>query len=204
MVKHNNVLPNAHFHKFWQRYVKTWFDQPGKKKSRRLARKAKAARIAPRPVSGPVRPVVQCPTKKYNSKTRFGKGFTFEELKEAGINRSEAKTVGISVDYRRRNKSVESLQANVQRLKAYKAKLIVFPRGSNQKPKQGDSSAEETSTATQFAGAVLPITKAAPVVEMATLTADMKSARVFYQLRAARNEQKLTGIRKRPKEEDKK
>jgi large subunit ribosomal protein L13e len=27
MVKHNNVIPNGHFHKDWQRRIKTWFDQ---------------------------------------------------------------------------------------------------------------------------------------------------------------------------------
>ena len=27
-MKHNNQLPNAHFRKDWQRFVKTWFDQP--------------------------------------------------------------------------------------------------------------------------------------------------------------------------------
>eukprot|EP00013_Stygamoeba_regulata_P022054 CAMPEP_0177660452 /NCGR_PEP_ID=MMETSP0447-20121125/18049_1 /TAXON_ID=0 /ORGANISM="Stygamoeba regulata, Strain BSH-02190019" /LENGTH=52 /DNA_ID=CAMNT_0019165521 /DNA_START=42 /DNA_END=197 /DNA_ORIENTATION=+ len=52
MVKHNNVVPNVHFHKDWARRVKTWFDQPGKKKSRRIARTKKAARIFPRPVKG--------------------------------------------------------------------------------------------------------------------------------------------------------
>jgi len=41
------------------------------------------------------------------------------------------------------------LQANVARLNEYKAKLIVFPRKSNQKPKKGDSSPAETSAATQ-------------------------------------------------------
>jgi hypothetical protein len=29
MVKHNNVIPNAHFHKEWKNRVKTWFDQVG-------------------------------------------------------------------------------------------------------------------------------------------------------------------------------
>ena len=28
MVKHNNIIPNQHFRKDWQRYVRTWFDQP--------------------------------------------------------------------------------------------------------------------------------------------------------------------------------
>ena len=27
MVRHNNVIPNQHFHKDWQNRVKTWFDQ---------------------------------------------------------------------------------------------------------------------------------------------------------------------------------
>lgn len=26
-MKHNNVVPNGHFHKKWQRRVRTWFDQ---------------------------------------------------------------------------------------------------------------------------------------------------------------------------------
>ena len=78
--RHNNQLPNAHFHKQWQLRVKTWFDQPGKKKSRRIARAAKAAKIAPRPL-GLLRPAVHCPTIKYNVKTRAGRGFTLEELK---------------------------------------------------------------------------------------------------------------------------
>lgn len=137
-MKHNNQLPNAHFHKDWQSRVKTWFDQPGRKKSRRIARVAKAARIAPRPIDGLLRPAVRGQTIKYNTKLRAGRGFTLEELKEAGIRRKEALTIGVSVDHRRKNRSVESLETNVQRLKLYKSKLIVFPKKAN-KPKKGDS-----------------------------------------------------------------
>merc|ERR1712223_987438 len=43
-----------------------------------------------------------------------------------GISKSMAKTIGITVDHRRRNKSVESLQVNAQRLKEYQSKLILF------------------------------------------------------------------------------
>jgi Ribosomal protein L13e len=43
----------------------------------------------------------------------------------------------------------EALANNVQRLKEYKSKLIIFPKGSNAKPKGGDSSAAETSAAEQ-------------------------------------------------------
>src|SRR6266511_1737813 len=79
-MKHNNQLPNGHFHKDWQLRVKTWFDQPGRKKRRRLNRINKAARIAPRPIKL-LRPAVRCPTIKYNTKLRVGRGFTLDELK---------------------------------------------------------------------------------------------------------------------------
>ena len=81
--KRNGMIPNAHFKKHWQRRVKTWFDQPGKKKTRRLKRLKKAAEVAPRPAAGLLRPIVHCPTFKYNSRVRAGKGFTLEELKVA-------------------------------------------------------------------------------------------------------------------------
>merc|ERR1712111_292918 len=86
----------------------------------------KAAQVAPRPLKT-LKPVVRCPTLKYNIKTRVGRGFTLAELKDAGMSKKEAQTIGISVDVRRHNRSVEALQLNVQRLKEYKAKLILFP-----------------------------------------------------------------------------
>ncbi len=98
--KRNQMVPNAHFHKDWQNYVKTWFNQPARKERRRRARVAKAASVAPRPVKT-LRPVVRCPTYKYNVKVRAGRGFTLEELKAAGIGRGLAKTIGITVDHRR-------------------------------------------------------------------------------------------------------
>ena len=77
----NKIIPNAHFRKHWQRRVKTWFNQPGQKKRRRVKRLRKAAAVAPRPAAGPLRPVVHCPTARYNIKTRLGRGFTLDELK---------------------------------------------------------------------------------------------------------------------------
>lgn len=126
-VKHNNILHNNHFRKDWQRRVKVWFDQPGAKKRRRTARQTKAAKLGLRPVS-PLRPAVRCPTLRYNIKVREGRGFTFEELKAAGLGKREAQSVGIPVDHRRRNKSAESLKLNADRLKAYRERLIVVPR----------------------------------------------------------------------------
>lgn len=79
--KGNNMIPNGHFHKDWQRYVKTWFNQPMRKKRRHIRRLKKARRIAPKPVAGPLRPVVRCPSFRYNVKIRAGRGFSLEELK---------------------------------------------------------------------------------------------------------------------------
>jgi large subunit ribosomal protein L13e len=42
----------------------------------------------------------------------------------------KATKMGIAVDHRRRNANEEGLELNVQRLKEYKAKLILFPRKS--------------------------------------------------------------------------
>jgi large subunit ribosomal protein L13e len=81
MPKHNNAIQRNHFHKDWQNRVKTWFDQPARKKRRRNARIAKAARVFPRPAAGPLRPIVHAPTIRYNAKVRLGRGFSLDELK---------------------------------------------------------------------------------------------------------------------------
>uniref|UniRef100_A0A8W4F6P7 Large ribosomal subunit protein eL13 n=1 Tax=Sus scrofa TaxID=9823 RepID=A0A8W4F6P7_PIG len=77
----NGMILKPHFHKDWQRRVATWFNQPARKIRRRKARQAKARRIAPRPASGPLRPVVRCPTVRYHTKVRAGRGFSLEELR---------------------------------------------------------------------------------------------------------------------------
>merc|ERR1711964_655792 len=104
-AKRNQMVPNAHFHKDWDRYVKTWFNQPARKDRRRKTRAKKAARVAPRPVKS-LRPVVRCPTYKYNIKDRAGRGFTLEELKAAGVSKNMAKTIGISATQRTKAKGV--------------------------------------------------------------------------------------------------
>ncbi|KDQ63465.1 hypothetical protein JAAARDRAFT_29483 [Jaapia argillacea MUCL 33604] len=147
--RHNNVLHGNHFRKDWQSRVRTWFNQPGRKLRRRNARKAKAATLGVRPLAH-LRPAVRAPTVRYNMKVREGRGFTLAELKEAGIGRKAARGVGIVVDHRRRNLSEEGKALNVLRLKAYKEKLIVFPKNAK-KPKKGDSTgADLTATTTRL------------------------------------------------------
>jgi large subunit ribosomal protein L13e len=63
----------------------------------------------------------------------------------AGLNAGFARSIGISVDHRRRNKSVESLQQNVQRLKEYRSKLILFPLHPNKKLRKGEATVSYSS-----------------------------------------------------------
>jgi large subunit ribosomal protein L13e len=196
MVRHNNEVPHQHFKKDWQNNVRTWFNQPARKKRRRIARQKKAIAVFPRPVAGALRPIVHSQTVKYNTKLRTGRGFTLEELKEAGIPAKLAPSIGIAVDHRRRNKSLETLQANAARLKAYKAKLVVFPRRSK-KPKAGDSSAEELSSATQLKGPVMPITSSVAVPEIVEITDAMKEVVAYQKLRLERMNKRMDGKRKK-------
>ncbi|KAH7929315.1 ribosomal protein L13e [Leucogyrophana mollusca] len=189
---HNNVLHANHFRKDWQRRVRTWFDQPGRKLRRRNARKAKAATLGVRPLSL-LRPAVRGQTVRYNRKIREGRGFTFAELKEAGINRKEAKGVGIVVDHRRRNLSEEGKKLNVERLKAYKEKLIVFPRKAS-KPKKGDSTGDDLKAETTRAVPALPD----PYVHEAPrkITDEERSFEAYKTLRTARADARYAGARK--------
>lgn len=140
-------------------------------------------------------------------------------MQEAAIAPKTARTIGIAVDHRRKNRSLESLQVahllackrmlaatlahkssfsglqtdiqeailaavvftfavfvqeNANRLKAYKSKLVVFPRRSK-KPKQGDSSAEELSTVQQHDGRhVLPIVHEKAEPELVDIPEELK------------------------------
>lgn len=199
--KGNNVIPNGHFHKDWQRLVKTWFDQPARKIRRRQNRVQKANIIAPRPAKGPLHPVVRCPTSRYHNKVRGGRGFTLQELKTAGINPRFAKTIGIAVDHRRRNKSLESLQLNVQRLKQYQSKLILFPTNNKKTLKEGEANEEERKIATQLMTTVLPISQPSIKLKAKVPSEEEKKFSPYTTLRKARSDQRLIGIRaKRAKE----
>jgi large subunit ribosomal protein L13e len=188
MVKHNNVVPNIHCHKKFCESsrgplkVKLALNQASRKKSRRLARAKKAAAIAPAPLQK-LRPVVHCQTQKYSAKTRMGKGFTLEEIKAAGLNRKYAQTIGIAVDHRRTNKSNESLELNVGRLKTYLSNLVVLKKG------------EDAGAVSQFKGTIQPIDHSKPALEMADVTDELKSFKAFTTMRLARQETKVAGYR---------
>ena len=90
--------------------------------------------------------------------------------------------------------SLPRAQENVKRLKAYKAKLILFPRRSG-KAKKPDSAAEDLAVAAQLKTALLPITKAAPKIESVPVTQEMQAAKAYSVLRLERMNARLVGIR---------
>lgn len=94
-----------------------------------------------------------------------------------------AQTIGIAVDYRRRNKSVEGIQENVQRLKEYRSRLILFPIHDKKKLRKGEATEEERKLATQFQGPILPLSKPEPVVEFRKITDEEKKFSAFHTLR---------------------
>ncbi|EOB02570.1 60S ribosomal protein L13, partial [Anas platyrhynchos] len=160
------------------------------------------------------RPIVRCPTIRYHKKVRAGRGFSLEELKVStgsihlssisqSLNGGTADPSGqtpVPVGVPRRNKSTESLQANVQRLKEYRSKLILFPRKPSA-PKKGDSSAEELKMATQLSGPVMPIRNVFKREKARVITEEEKNFKAFASLRMARANARLFGIRaKRAKE----
>ncbi|KAI4291004.1 large subunit ribosomal protein L13e [Pancytospora philotis] len=152
-MKRNNAIPSNHFGKTAIMY-KTWFDQPAKATKRRQLRNKKAARVFPMPIEK-LRPIVRCPTIRHNRKLRLGRGFTAEECQAAGIEYQYARTIGISVDLRRANQNEESFNTNVQRIKEYMSKIVIY------KNKEEALNAG----ATQHRGAIMPVYNSTPVVK---------------------------------------
>uniref|UniRef100_A0A6V0XAY0 60S ribosomal protein L13 n=1 Tax=Thalassionema nitzschioides TaxID=33649 RepID=A0A6V0XAY0_9STRA len=189
MVKHNNVIPNLHFHKKYCQSsrgplkVKLALNQATRKKVRRLRRAAKAAAIAPRPLQK-LRPVVHCQTQRYSSKVRLGRGFSVAELKAAKLHPSYAQTVGIAVDLRRVNRSEESFDLNVARLEEYKKNLVVFTKKST-----------PSETPAQIAGTIQPIANPSKEIVMESVTSEMKDFKAYTTMRVAKKETKVAGLR---------
>lgn len=120
-----------------------------------------------------------------------------DELKEAGVNRKFARTIGIVVDHRRTNKCVESLQLNAQRLKDYMQRVAIFP-------KKASKVTQEFSALQQHKGDVVPVPAASPAVTFAAISEEMKDFNGYTAVRDARNEASLVGIRLKKSKEEKK
>lgn len=114
----------------------------------------------------------------------------------AGIPKRFAKSIGIAVDYRRKNRSLESLQENTARLKAYKANLVLFPRKGG-KPAAGEASEEELKAVVQHTGPIMPAVAATPELELVPAASLAGRGSAFKKLRRARINSRLNGLRKK-------
>lgn len=224
MVKHNHVIPNVHLKKHWSRgLVKTFFNQPAKKKQRQIARQEKADKLNPRPINF-LRPIIRCPTQRYNMKLRYGRGFTLEELKNAGLNFKYARSIGIAVDARRQDTNLETRDLNVKRLKSYLAKLILFPSKTSRylalKKAKAEPMTDSKKEAEKPRKMIVPEAtkekldlpaakeqsdekKVMPMAEPKlrekpqSITPEMKGTKCFQKLRVERVKERYAGIRKK-------
>ncbi|EGV62281.1 60S ribosomal protein L13 [Yamadazyma tenuis] len=185
IAKNLPILKN-HFRKHWQERVKVHFDQAGKKAGRRTARLQKIAKESPKPVDS-LKPVVRCPTVKYNRKLRAGRGFTLAEIKAVGLTPKYARTIGISVDHRRVNRSDEIYDLNVARLQEYKSKLVLFDKKTT---KEEIAKFADVSIKSTFPIAQVPVETAPRAVEVPEQSA-------YRTLRLARSDKKYKGIREK-------
>ena len=190
MVRHNNMIHNVHLKFDWADKVKTWYNQPGRKKRRRVLRRIKARNVAPNPTHK-LRPVVRGQTNKYNTKIKLGRGFTEKELKEAGIKGlAYARSLGIAVDLRRKDTSKETLDLNAGRIKEYLSRMILFPRkeGKTEKKPQvpeatGDKLKSAEATVQNTLKGVIELPKKEIGYSFAPITDEMKKKNVYQTQR---------------------
>jgi len=111
-----------------------------------------------------------------------------------------AKTIGIAVDSRRTNKSLESLQANVARLKTYKAKLVLVPRGAEAKRGMGgcvnDATPDQLQAMEQTnMRAAMPVVQDKLREKGMKITKDMKDFACHKQIRQEWSNKRHAGKR---------
>merc|ERR1712025_463974 len=150
MVKHNNALISNHFNKNSMKY-KLHFNQPAQKLKRKQVRARKSSKSFPMPIKK-FAPVIRQSTQLHNYKVRLGRGFTFEEIKAAGLKFNYALAIGIKFDKRRKDRNMETVNKNVERLKEYVANIKVY---KNRKEAREDG-------AKSFKGVIMPVRNEKP------------------------------------------
>ena len=207
MPPHNNPLQRPHLRKHWKGLVKTDFKQAARKLRRIQKRSQKAKAIYPRPLQA-LRPIVHKSTFRYTGQPREGRGFSIEELRLAGLHPRFARTIGIAVDARRTNRSTESIERNVNRLKSYVQKLVLLPK-NEKKPSLGrkgvlaDSNAKAEAVQNTHKSVI-----ALPAINLrekrVAITKDMNAFRAHGKLRLELMNKKWEGKRQVKKQADEK
>nr|UXY87030.1 60S ribosomal protein L13 [Cryptomonas paramecium] len=125
MAKFDGIFSKSHFRKHWQVFVKTWFKQPFQKKKRKNNRIHKEKKRLIDNTPSFIRPLVHCSGFRHNTRIKFGRGFSVDEIKKANISINYSNSLGIKVDKRRKTSNSLSLY-NVKRLKDYRNKIVHF------------------------------------------------------------------------------
>ncbi len=156
-----------------------------------------------------MRPAVRGQTNRYNVKIKLGRGFTVRELAEAGIKGvTYARSLGISVDTRRKDTSNETLKLNAQRLKDYVNRMILYPKKNKyeKKPAVKEANADTLQSADAKSQNTHRHVIALPQPEVgfswAKLTPEMKAASAYKTLRT--EWKTASGFYKRQEERKKK
>lgn len=157
-MKHNNALVSNHFNKGSMKY-KLHFNQPSKKRIRRQLREQKAKKQYPIPLCK-LQPVIRQSTQRHNHKIRLGRGFTENEIKEAGIKFKYALAIGIKFDKRRTDRNMETFERNVNRLKEYVANVKTY---KNKKEARDDN-------AQSFKGIIMPVRNEKPKTQFINIS----------------------------------
>jgi large subunit ribosomal protein L13e len=149
-----------------------------------------------------LRPAVRGQTNKYNRKIRLGRGFTLKELRTAGItSQLYARSIGIAIDTRRKDTCNETLNTNVNRLKDYLNRIILYPRKGHydKKPIIKEATKERLSGPdAKFQNTtktVLPLPQPESAVSLVSITKEMTSLEAYKTLRKEWKQQK--GVYKR-------
>lgn len=187
----NNVVPNVHFHKDWQKYIKTWFNQPARK-----ARRARRRLTKSKPNS--LKPVVSCPTMRYSIKKRLGRGFSISELKAVGMSVGYARSIGVAVDPRRKNKSHESVESNIHRLKVYKNRLQIVSRPGKGKKA---TAPEVQKLSTSIRGTIMPLKPKKITITKKIVDKKLANFKAYQLARMSRRKATLVGYREKKAKE---
>ena len=142
--------------------------------------------------------IIGNPTASNWTRDGFGRYSDSDKISSqaANIPRLVAPTIGISVDYRRQNLSEESLTRNVERLKAYRSRLVLFPKkGKGKRPEVPENSVARLTHALPFTAVAAAVTE----IKKSDIPKSDESA--YTKLRKARSDARLVGVReKRAKE----
>nr|QSE03610.1 60S ribosomal protein L13 [Metchnikovella dogieli] len=185
-MKGNQPIPNDYTKKDIHKKVKAVFNLRQKKEKRMRLKQEKQKRMWPRPEEGALRPVVRCPGEKNKTRVRTGRGFTVAELLAADINPRRAMKFGISIDKRRKNHSLETLELNKERLMSYMARLVRLTR-TEARALKNDESARSTSVA-------LKKEKMELVEEVRMPSAEEREFQAYMTLKKLRGEKHLARV----------